>query len=329
MEHFISLTTVEALVLLFTVPWFLLALLAAFTDASVGFVDEWLLRTLGAAKGSAVDAPGRLVLFSGFFGVVISMIAVLLSLTLGDEYSLSVPIESFISAFGAGILEVCWLIPYFYALNRGGALNSTPLFQTIPIFSLMFGLLLFNEVPTAVHILATIMIIGGAFVLNYEPRTCRFDTAAIGLMLLSSAIISLSYFLFKDATESGNFVASLFGNGLGMAFLSATIWIAWKPYRDQFNDFIRTLNCRVFAVQFSNEGLASLGTIATQLAIVLGPSVMVVSALNAFQPIFTLLIAKTLSWLGSRQHTEQLTGSAIFKTFAIALIAAGTVLIVL
>ncbi len=332
MESILSLENLPVFSFFLAAPWVILILLATFGDACVGYIDELLLKRL-AKKDTAttveIDAPGRLLLISGFFGFVTCICALIASLFLGTEYSLNVPLNSIFLAMAAGILEVTWMIPYFTALERGGAINTTPLFQTIPIFSLIFGLAFFNEIPTAVHILATLLIILGAFALNYSPEKKRTDLKTLSLMLMASAIISIGFFLFKDASLSGNVVASLFGNGLGMGLFSAVIWTLWPPYRRQFNDFINTLKPRIFAIQVSNEGLYALSTTASQMAIVLGPSVMVVTAFNAFHPIFTLSIGLVLAKLGSEDHAQSFVGKQLFtKTAAIILIAAGAALIV-
>jgi drug/metabolite transporter (DMT)-like permease len=324
----VTLTGIQILFLSIATPWVLFALFSAFGDASVGFIDEWLLNKVGDNKNDSVDAPGRLILISGFFGIFVSIFAIFLSLITGDLHPFYVSNISFGYAFAAGLLEVVWLIPYFYALNRGGAINTTPLFQTIPIFSLIIGLLFFGEIPIPIHILATLLIISGAYLLNYSPTARKLDFVTIGYMFVASAVISLGFFLFKDATESGNFVASLFGNGLGMTTLSLLIYILWTPYRKQFNDFIRNSNFSVFLIQSANETLYSISTIANQLAIVLGPSVMVVTAFNAFHPIFTLTIGWLLAKAGSKIHADTLSGKSMStKTIAILLIAIGTAII--
>lgn len=311
----------------FIAPWVLLALLSTFADAGVGYIDEWLLTKIrDADKKKVVDAPGRLILISGFFGVVVSICVALYVLTTNTVADLFIAHTGMLYALGAGVLEVVWLIPYFYALQRGGALNATPLFQAIPIFSLIFGIFFFNEVPIALHIAAAVLILAGAALLNYSKETRRIDVYTLLLMLVSSAIISMGYFLFKDATMYGNFAASLFYNGLGMGIMSTVVWVAWPPYRAQFHSFITTLHPKILFAQLANEGLYALAAIMNQLAIVLGPSVMIVSTLGALHPVFTFIIGWSLAHCGSRTHKDSLQSSGlVLKTIAILLIALGTV----
>ena len=316
------------LLLLTATPWVIFSLLSTLGDAGVGYVDEYLLKEIKKTGDTNTDAPGRLLLLSGFFGFVVLSITAVVSLFLGAEYSIFVTLESFLLSISAGFLEVLWLIPYFYALQRGGALNTTPLFQTVPIFSLIFGLILFSEVPVPLHILATFLIIAGAALLNYSPVSRKLDVISILLMLASSATISMGYFIFKDATESGNFVASVFGNGLGMALCSTLIWMFWKPYRQQFNQFIQSFTWKIFTLQFSNESLYAVSAVLGQLAIVLGPSVMIVSAFSAFHPLFTLLIGLCITKFGVDEASNSLSGPRLIaKTVAIILISTGTFVI--
>lgn len=317
-----------SILLFFTLPWVIFSLLSTISDVCVGYLDEFLLRKLGANdEAITIDAPGQLILISGLFGLVVSLGAFLL-VTVSPHFHFALSVESFLNGFGAGVLEALWLIPYFYALDKGNALQATPLFQTVPIFSLIFGLLFFGEVPATIYIIATLFIMTGAFLLNYSPAMHRLNYPTLVLMLLASSIISMGYFLFKDAAEIGNFISALFSNGLGMGTLSIAIWVLWRPYREQFFERIRTFDLKIIILQTANEGLYAISAIFNQLAIVLGPTVMVVSAMNAFHPVFTLCIGAGLARFGLPQYSNDFAGvGKHMKIAAIIAIAIGTVLI--
>jgi uncharacterized membrane protein len=308
-------------------PWVLFALMAAFGDATVGFVDEWLLHKLDDQDGTA-HAPGKLLLISGFFGFIVALIAYGLSIinpTLVPMYD----VHAFDLAMLAGVIEVLWLIPYFYALNLGGAINTTPLFQTIPIFALLFGVTIFNEIPTLLSVVATVCIIAGAVVLNYSNELHKINYKSIILMFVASALIALALFTFKEAESSSNFITAVIGNGLGMGIASLIIWLIHPIYREQFNSFVKKFDTKIIIGQFANEGLYSFSALASQAAIVLGPSVMVVSAFNAFHPIFTVIIGWTLSKMGIKIRTDALQTAEIKTTLAgVVLITAGAILLI-
>lgn len=315
-----------SLIVVFTSPWVVLALLSNLCDATVGFIDEWLLKKIDTKKDTDIDAPGQLLLISGLFGLCTSLIVLIYAFLSGTD--LHIFSSSFWIAYSAGILEVLWLIPYFYALNNSGALNATPLFQTIPIFSLLFGLSFFGEIPSLTHILATIIILGGALILNYSPTFHTINIRTVFLMLLASSIISLGFFFFKDAALGSNFFSALFGNGIGMGCLSIFIWMIWKPYRQQFLQRVKSFDKRILFFQTANEGLYALAATLNNLAIVLGPSVMAVSALNAFHPVFTLLVGWSLTQANFLNHKSEFAGNGKYiKLIAVAIITTGAILL--
>jgi uncharacterized membrane protein len=326
-----TLLSTELLVLasVLLAPWVLFALFAAFSDACVGFVDEWLLDTLNDEQEGSANAPGKLLLISGFFGFVVALGALLLIFLIPGlvfDYSTT----AWDLAILAGIIEILWLIPYFYALNQGGAVNTTPLFQSIPIFALVIGIFLFDELPTTTTLVATAIIIVGAFILNYSNELRRVNYKNILLMFTASALIALGLFVFKEAEAESNFVTAVIGNGIGMGITSLIIWLAHPIYRQQFNSFVAKFDRRVLAGQFANETLYSASALSGQMAVVLGPSVMVVSAFNAFHPIFTFIIGWTLAKFGSQTHQETLKPADLkSKLIGVMLIALGALLIVL
>lgn len=323
----------EVILLVLSAPWFFLVIFSVFADVLVGFIDESLLQNIRDDSDPEVetDASGLLILISGFFGIVTAICVFIFSSLVNNFGIIDFSPQSLKFAVLAGILEVLWLLPYFYALDRGGAINTTPLFQSIPIFSLFFGLTIFNEIPTLIQVLAILIIIVGAFILNQEKRFKfkNIDTKTVYLMFVSSATISLGYFLFKDAAVNNNFVTALFGNGIGMFFMTSLIYLAWRPYRRQFNTFIRKAKPKLFGIQAANEGLYTVSAITNQLALVLGPSVMVVSALNAFHPVFTLFVGWVMSKFGHQKQIDTLKDGQLLRKFlAIALITAGAIILV-
>lgn len=329
MESLLSIETISGLLVFFSLPWVLAALASTFLDASVGYIDEWLLRTVGkngTRETVSIDAPGQLILISGFFGVIISILVASIALT--TEQSLSINNTGFLLAVAAGILEVLWLVPYFYAIERAGALNATPILQTIPIFSLVLGIAFFAEIPTVLHVLGALCIIGGAFLLNYSPDLGKLDYITIGLMLLVSEIISLGLFFFKDGYEATNFLTALFGNGIGMGLMSICLWSLIPAYRKQFWQCVTSFSTKILLLQTGNEALYSAASVLNQLAIILGPTVMVVAAMNSFHPVFTLVIGAVLVKLGLSDRGDDFIGkNKYLKISAIGIIAVGAMVI--
>ena len=149
-------------------------------------------------------------------------------------------------------------------------------------------------------------------------------------MLLASTIIVLVSFLFRDTAREANFVATAFWSGVGMFVGGILVFIIWRPYRREFLSYCRTLKKADIAIQATNEVIDIAAVALQRLALVLGPSVMTVEALNAYQPLFILIISAILAKRGNDHHQAMLQGNKFYlKTAAILLIAVGTVLIAL
>ncbi len=316
-------------------PWVLLSLGAAFGYAIVGFIDERFLSLHSEAAKGEGDGEGKksgviakLVIISGLFGLALSAFFAGVAIETSGIEMLFVNRESVLFAMLSGALEVFWLVPYFVAMRRAGAIDATPLFQTVPVFAFLIGLTpFFNEVPTTLHIIGSAVLVLGSFILNMDFKRFRVDLVTILLMFLSSTIIALEYFLFKEATATGNFISSVFWSGIGMFLFAATIWTVWAPYRRQFSTFLRSNKKGVIFLQLGSESINAASMVASQQAITIGPSVMLVSAFNAFHPVFTMLIGMTLALFGSKTHRESLSGKLKQKLIAILLLAIGTVIV--
>jgi hypothetical protein len=94
--------------------------------------------------------------------------------------------------------------------------------------------------------------------------------------------------------------------------------------------YTKNVDMAGLAVQTANE-LTDIAAMSLQrLALILGPTVMAVEAMNAYQPLFVLLIAWIQAKRGSPTHQSLLeTGKLRQAIIAIVAIAAGTALIAL
>lgn len=323
---------VYSLLNLLTEHWALFMMAASLIFAAMNHFDEWFLGYIArTTQNESHSGVGALVIFSGLFSFLIATAFLAYSLWTGDQHS-SVLIGHHLAwqAIGVGMLEAVWLIPYFYAIGRSGALEAAPLFQSIPIFSLLLGLLVFGESSPLLNIIGSVVIVSGGYLLNLVPGTWKLDVRTIAMMGFSSAVIAFIYFVFKDTALAGNFVATAFWSGIGTGISSLLLLAVVPSYRQQFVRFMGNASKLAFAGQLVNETLNIASVLLSRRAMMLGPSVVAVSALNAYQPVFILILGWILAKFGITEHGERLRGFELLKrSGAIALIALGTVLIAL
>jgi len=317
---------ISSVYLLVSSPWVWLILIASLMYAAGNYIDELLL--------SKYDQEvGTMVLISTLFGGVI--VAVFYALAWYYDVSILLDQPIIFQALAVGMLEALWVIPYLYATERSGAIVAGPLFQAVPIFALMMEATL-GVIPPMIQIIgACIIVIGGILVAIEQEEDedgnsgHKVNWITIGMMSISAILVSLIYVLFRDAAIATNFIGVGFWVGLGTLLTGAAIYIIYKPYRENFNTFCKSASYKAVAVQFFNEVLDSGGAYMTNLATTLGPSVMVVTAFNATQPLFVGAIAGLLSFWGIASMSTQRTQNGAWKIIGlgILLIAVGIVVI--
>lgn len=313
--------------------WVLLVLLASLMFAIGNYVDELLLTDF--------EQPiGVLVVISGLFGFVLAAIFAILALIMGT--TLWLPVDVALQAIGVGALEMVWVIPYLYALERRGAMIAGPLFQVVPVIALGLESLT-GIVPPMLQLAGVIAIIIGGVILSLEKEegedgTARhtIDWVTIGLMSLSAVLVALIYVLFKDAVMSdAGYLAVGFWSALGIGLTGLAILAVWRPYRREFREFCQAADGKAVLIQLGNELMDQGGAYLTHYANVIGAqagfAIGVVTAFNATQPIAIWLIGALLALFGLRTREAGSNGVWFWVsiTAAIALIALGVALIAL
>jgi EamA-like transporter family len=304
--------------------WLMVILAAGAMFAAGVFIDEKLLQD---------QEIGTMVIISSLFGLVVMAVFAGISSYTGS--SLLISQSDLVRSLLIGVGEIAWVIPYLYALKRRGAVVAGPMFQLIPVVGGIAEAILFGIIPPSVHIVGALLIVGGGFVLSIEEEELEDGTISyvsdwktVGYMALSATIAALIYVFFKD-TAGGNsgYVAVGFWTGLGMVLTGIAIWLFWKPYRTDFNSFCRNADGKMVGLQLFNESMDAGGAYLTHLANIIGPSVLVVTAFNAVQPVFILIFAAALLFFGIKVWETEYKWKIIAPS--ILTIAVGTYLIAL
>lgn len=319
--------------------WIFLVLIAQFAWAVENYIDRYLLTRFKAHQEEHTGV-GTLVLVSAFFALAVSGVVAFVAITLAhlgviETEPFALATNERLTAMFVGVLEVLWLIPYLYALNRSDETQTAPLFQIVPVFGLVLGLMFFSEVPTAIHIVAAAIILGGSILLNtswHEKRAGnerpRMNVRVIGLMTVASLIIALAALLFKDTALEENFWGTASWMYLGSFLTGCVLWLVVPKYRQEFSAFIARRDMRGFAVNAVNEVVDNLSLMAFYGAVLLGPSTALVQSTVAYQPVFVLIIAMVAARFGSSFHAERLSGKGtLHRVVGIAIIVFGSVLI--
>jgi hypothetical protein len=305
--------------------WWVIVLVASFFFALGTHLDERLLI-------KHKQAVGTLVIVSSLFGLVLSLVFYLISWYLNTPLMMGV--ANIFQSLLVGVLEIVWIVPYLYATRRRGAVVAGPLFQCIPVV-VVFLELFSGILPSPQQVAGIVFLVIGGMVLSIEKNedgegksATSIDWITISLMTTAILLISLIYVVFKDAatTTDASYLAVGFWSGIGMTLVGIAIWLFYPPYRRDFNQFVTKVRARPLGIQLVNEMLDASGAYLTHLANIIGPSIAIVTAFNASQPVFILIIGLYLSYKNKEGFSET---NWKHVTVAIVLICIGAIIVAL
>ncbi len=285
--------------------------------AACNFLDKILISKY--FKGTGV---GALVIYSAIFGFIVVPLAYLFP---ADFFS---PGWHILIMIGAGIGYMLGVIPYLYALRQEDTSTVIPIFQTIPVFSFILGYFFLNEFIEISKLWGIALLIIGSVIISTELSggRIRFNWKTVSLMLLASAMFSLSNFLFKFMGVDYGFIITCFWNYIGYAIFGIFLLFI-RTYRWQFLSTFRQNKLTILSLNSFNEIMAVGGAMLQNYAILLAPLALVVSV-GGFQPVFAIIYGVILTLFFPKLLKEDISMKRIgIKIFSIVLIFIGGYLI--
>jgi uncharacterized membrane protein len=302
--------------------WLLFGIGGVLISAGGIMFDKYLLENFFDNEDES--GPGSLLIFSSIFVIPVVMIVVVFG------YShLDLSARTGVIGIIAGAISGAWTLMYLLAMNRADVSKVIPIFQTVPIFGLIFGMLFLKEFLTFRQILAATTIMIGAIVLVRQKGAGRygFDLTTLLLMAGASCLLALSQVIFKMVTIDANFWTATFWLGIGFALFGALLFFFVSGYRTQFLLLLKKRRAAILGVNAANELFDNVGELIFLAAIVLGP-VALVQSLYAYEPVIVLLISAILARRWPAYFREDTSKSAIFhKLLGIATILVGSLIL--
>jgi len=286
------------------------------------FVDKYLIgKYFQSSDNDEVGGAGTLVLFSAFFSIFVTVVALYKTDFIVD-YSLNLIGLGLL----AGLINISWLMLYLSTIERTELSRAIPLFQIIPIFGFIFGYILLGEVLPLSTALAALSIVFGAFILSFHfsLKETWFDWRTLFSMTLASAFVALSEIVFKISTIASDYWNTVFWFSLGVFLGGILIYVFFGNYRRKFNQFVAKSNYLVFPINGINELIDNIANLVFVFALTLGP-VALVMTVNSYQPFLILVASSVLSYLLPKYFYEDMESvTLIQKVLGIAIITIGS-----
>ncbi len=262
--------------------WFLIAIGAPFLWAFVNIADKFLVDNYSGEKKSS----GSLVLFSSLIGIIACI-----GIAIFTDGFLMVDFFDRILLVITGILGICWVILYLFALEIEDVSTVVPWMLTIPVFGYFLGYLILGESLSVQQLVGGMIVLLGAGILAFDFSNIKilFKKKIAFLMILSCLLYSVNGVIFKFVTEVDSFWGSSFWEYLGLGLGGLCIFLCHKKYRHQFISNIRESGRKIFVLNISSEWMTILGNLLTNYALLLAPVAMVY-LVHTFQPVVVLFL---------------------------------------
>ncbi|HKK53937.1 MAG TPA: EamA family transporter [Patescibacteria group bacterium] len=306
--------------------WLSVAIIAYFLLALVNILDKFLLE-------NAVNSSRAYTFLVGVLGMVVFVLA---------PWFLRWPgIEQFFFNILIGTLFPLALL-FFYAALRKGEASKTLLLVggAVPVFTLIFSLILLNESFSSRQWLALSFLLVGTIIISWLPEKQNFWHKALevlkinrkkaykGLILASLAAIFFSLFFIgsKEAFNNQEFFSAFIWIR-GGSFIFVLLFLFHNKSRKTIFKNIKKLNTKKGSIFIANQGLAAGGFLMQNYAISL-TSVALVNALQGVQYVFIIIIGVIATLFFPKFLSENISKPIIIqKIIAVILIAFGLYLI--
>lgn len=251
--------------------WLLFALTAPLLWGISNLIDQHLLRE------DLFDAPGLLAL-TGLFAIIPGAVAVTI-------HGLTWPGATIaILAIVAGALGCLVYLPYFYALERGSAVQVVLLWNLAPVFVVLIAWALLRERLAGAEYVAVALLILSASIASGTGRGCWRHT--VPLMLAATLLLAISSVMEKAVFEQTAFPT-------GLTWISIGAVLVGIPFAVRRRRMLARVKPRSIGVVAGNQLLDVGAAAALSYAVSQGP-VSLVKAVGGLQPVFVLLFATAL-----------------------------------
>lgn len=308
----------------------ILALLAPLLFALGNIIDNYLVSHYADENDEEEsDGVGGLIIVSSFFSLIILVCILLFKF----NEILSINFVSSSVLILSGILSMCAVIFYLYALEKEEVTNVVVWWQLVPVVVYILGLILLKERLLPVAILGGLIIILGVIVVNFS-KSSKFDlknifnTDILVLMLPAVACFAFTDVLFKFVTiQESSFWVSTFFESIGMFIVGLFFFCTSYSKRESFFALIRTSGAKILSLNFTNEALYSLANLCIRFASLALP-VVIVSLLNGLNLVFVFLIGVICTMFFPWITKEDISKDVLMKkTLGILLVVIGLLLL--
>lgn len=255
-------------------PWYLFALATPTLYSFTNFIDKYLIEKK-IKEPLAITAT--VCLISGVIGLLLGFLTGFVNIGL-----FQIALMMF-----AGILLTFYLWPYFEAMKLEDTSRIVPLFQFIPVFTLILSWIILKETLTLKQIAGLIIVVAAGVSLSAEKLEGRIfrPRKSLWFMLLASLMYGFVGILFRFVVKEASFWTTLSYEYIGSGIGGVLLFLLPRVRKSIIAD-IRQIKSSAGIIAF-NDSIAILAQMAESYAVTL-VAVPLVNLIGSIQPLLSL-----------------------------------------
>lgn len=300
--------------------WFVLSAIAPLLWSVLNHVDKYLV-----SKYKNEVGVGGLTITSSIFAVFVIPIVYVI-----DPQVIHTDMLSMILLVATGIMLSLAILLYLHALDRDDASHVVPFWFLIPVVAYVLGIFVLDEHLITGKIVASLIILLGAFILSLEfDGGVKIKKHTPLLMIGSSILLALSDILFKKYALDASFAVSVFWNQVGMTLFGLFCLLFIKKFRADFIKICKEKRV-IWAINIGGELVQSTATIINFYAMLIAPVALVLVVNYTLQPLFVFAIGVIMTLFFPHISKERISmGHVVQKILALTIMAVGLYLLLM
>jgi drug/metabolite transporter (DMT)-like permease len=255
-------------------PWYLFALLTPTLYSFNNFIDKYIIEKK-IKEPLVMTAIASII--SGILGIIIGLVTGFVNIGL---FQISL-------IMFAGFLLIFYLLPYYEAIKIEDASTVVPLFQFIPIFTLILSAVILNETLTFKQTVGLmIVVIAGISIASEKLEGKLFKPRkSLWFMIVSSLMYSAIGILFRFVAKEASFWTTLSYEYIGCGIGGFLLFLLPKVRKNILSD-IQQIKSTTGLIGLNNS-ISIIANISVSYAFTLATAPMV-NLLGSIQSLLSL-----------------------------------------
>ena len=282
----------------------LIIIMAQIIYSLTNYIDKFLVDGVNES-GSNIKT---LIVFSTLVaGLVFSPIWLII-----NKFNLAINPISLIYIFSSAIIYIIAVYLYFKSLEISDTSIVVAMFQLIPVFSYILGIIFFKEILTIKQLIGSIIIILSSILISVDFKNKnKRNFKMLIMMTMSSILCSIYYILFELGFRNDSYNICAFYFQISLLLIGLSL-ISIKSFRTTFMQAIKSNGKKYLTINIINEAMNLLGMLLENYANVIIP-IAIVAVVSRMQVVFVFVIGLLGTILLPKYFKENIEKKSIIK----------------